>query len=526
MLEKLRAILLRKGVAVPVTALAASLSAHGIGHAPEALAATVTHTAVLAAQTAATPGLGGFIMAATNAKVAAIGAFVLVAITVPLAIWQLDVLSTTAPAPTTLPSSAATAAAKAEQSAQNDALGRRAAELFKNFVAEQRALSVAAAAAEGKQMPADYIAFFAAAQMGDARSMREILNNLSNRRPLTLTSLQAAVQTYYAFDMFPAWDEKYALAYSHDILASIPQGSIYYTGVPAGADLVPALQKSLVNGDPCFTLNPWNTVEKDYRAYLRSMWGDKVHIPTDADAEKCVHDFAPKLLRAYRQDELQRDDYQHIGMLFAKLIFDKNPGREFYYEECGPTEWMYPYLEPHGLILKINHQPLPTLSDDIVKKDHDYWLQYLRPMIGDWLTNDTPVKDLVAFTDRVRLEHDLGNFTGDPSFVENTSARRGLDKGEFPLGCDCKEQLYSKLRTAIGGVYAWRADHATDPAEKQCMAREADFAFRQAIALWPSSDESDNPTGRLTILLNKEKRQSDARLLMEMSRQLYARGYR
>ncbi|MGD0463923.1 MAG: hypothetical protein ABSB74_15675 [Tepidisphaeraceae bacterium] len=398
--------------------------------------------------------------------------------------------------------------------------------MFKNFVAEQRALAVAGAAANGKQMPPEYVAFFAAAETGNSPAMRAmLLDGFGGRSPST-TSLMAAKQTYSAFDVFPAWDEKYALAYSHDILASIPQGSIYYTGVSAGADLVPALQKSFVNGDPCFTLDPWNTVEKDYRAYLRSMWGDKVYIPTDADAEKCVHDFAPKRLRAYRQDDLQRDDYQLVGMLFAKLIFDENSGREFYYEECGPTEWMYPYLEPHGLILKINHQPLPTLSDDIVKKDHDYWVQYLRPMIGDWLTYDTPVKDLVGFTDRVRLEHDLGSFTGDPSFVENTSARRGLDRTEFPPGCDCKEQLYSKLRTAIGGVYAWRADHATDPAEKQRMAREADFAFRQAIALWPSSDESCNPNGRYIVLLDKEKRQSDARLLMEMWRQLHARGYR
>ena len=62
-----------------------------------------------------------------------------------------------------------------------------------------------------------------------------------------------------------------------------------------------------------------------------------------------------------------------INGLLVKIIFDKNPNREFYIEESFPLDWMYPYLEPHGLIFKINRQPLPELSDEIVQRDHDYW---------------------------------------------------------------------------------------------------------------------------------------------------------
>ena len=62
-----------------------------------------------------------------------------------------------------------------------------------------------------------------------------------------------------------------------------------------------------------------------------------------------------------------------INGLIAKVILDKNPDHEFYIEESFPLDWMYPYLEPHGLIFKINHQPLPGLSDEIVGQDHDYW---------------------------------------------------------------------------------------------------------------------------------------------------------
>ena len=45
------------------------------------------------------------------------------------------------------------------------------------------------------------------------------------------------------------------------------------------------------------------------------------------------------------------------------------------------------------------------------------------------------------------------------------------------------------------------------------MTREADFAFRQAIALWPASQESCSAGNRYWDLLDNENRQSDARLL-------------
>ena len=62
-----------------------------------------------------------------------------------------------------------------------------------------------------------------------------------------------------------------------------------------------------------------------------------------------------------------------INGLLTKIIFDRNSNREFYVEESFPLDWMYPYLEPHGLIMKINRQPLAELPGDIVNQDHDYW---------------------------------------------------------------------------------------------------------------------------------------------------------
>jgi hypothetical protein len=324
---------------------------------------------------------------------------------------------------------------------------------------------------------------------------------------LTETLSQAAREIVFAFEMFSMWDEKYALAYAHGITESIPPGSVYFTGVAMGGSIIPALQKSEVSADPCFTLDQGTLVDESYRTYLRNMYGDKMYIPTEEDVYKCFQDYAPDALLRKQQNKLQREDFQRIDRLIAKVVFDKNPGHEFYFEEAWPVEWMYPYLEPHGLILKINRQPPSELSEDTVTQDHEFWVKQLQPMIGDWLTYDTPVEELAAWTERVRLKHDFSGFTGDRRFVEGISGER---------------QIFSKLRNAIGGVYAWRADHATNPAEKERMTREADFAFRQALALWPCSNESCSPVFRYMTLLKKENRQSDAGLVKAMAQKCAA----
>jgi hypothetical protein len=190
-----------------------------------------------------------------------------------------------------------------------------------------------------------------------------------------------------------------------------------------------------------------------------------------------------------------------INGLLAKVVFDKNPGREFYIEESFPLDWMYPYLEPHGLIFKINHQPLPGLSDEIVGQDHDYWRSLVRPMIGDWLNDDTPVEQVAAFAKKTFGKQDFAGFTGDPRFIQN----------------DYAHKTFSKLRSSQAGIYAWRLKQAADMSEKERMARAADFAFRQAWALCPDSAEA---IFRYVNFLLARNRSADALVVAETAAQM------
>ena len=174
------------------------------------------------------------------------------------------------------------------------------------------------------------------------------------------------------------------------------------------------------------------------------MYGGKIHAPTDEDLQKSFQDYTTDAQRRLAHDqqfsneprqlkpgeEVKLDSNGQIQLsshmnvigvreLLTKTIFDKIPDREFYVVEGFPLDWMYPYLEPHGLIMKINRQPLPELSDEIVQRDRDYWAKYVTPMIGGWLKPDTTIGEVAAFAEKIHVKKDLSGFAGDPQFVQN-----------------------------------------------------------------------------------------------------------
>jgi tetratricopeptide (TPR) repeat protein len=196
-----------------------------------------------------------------------------------------------------------------------------------------------------------------------------------------------------------------------------------------------------------------------------------------------------------------------INGLLTKDMFDKNPDNEFFVEESFPLDWMFPHLTPFGVIMKINRQPLPELTDEICQRDHEFWSQFSKRLIGDWITYDTPVKEITDFARRTYLQHNYKDFKGDLKFARDDQAQKA----------------FSKLRSSIGGVYAWRlglmSGAPTPPqylpkntTEQQRMLREAEFAFKQALAFCPYSPEAVFRYVQLLLALN---RVNDALLIAE-----------
>ncbi len=166
-----------------------------------------------------------------------------------------------------------------------------------------------------------------------------------------------------------------------------------------------------------------------------------------------------------------------INGLLTKVIFDHNPHHEFYVEESFPLDWMYPYLEPFGIIMHINRTAIQELPQETIDRDHAFWSEYSARTIGNWITYDTSVKEICDWAEAVYLRHDLSHFTGDPKFVRD----------------DDGQKAFSKLRSSIASsIYQWRSlpQNSRSATERPRVTKEAEFAFKQAFAYCPYSPEA------------------------------------
>lgn len=176
-----------------------------------------------------------------------------------------------------------------------------------------------------------------------------------------------------------------------------------------------------------------------------------------------------------------------VNGFLAKIIFDKNPDHDFYIEESFPLDWMYPHLTPYGIIMKINRQPVAKFTPELIARDHEFWGKYMNRLIGNWITYETSMDDICDFAYEVYLRGNFKGYKGDMKFLRDDDAQKS----------------FSKLRSAITGLYWWRANSTTSVEEQQMLLREAEFAAKQAYALCPFSPEALYKLINMLVLQNR-----------------------
>jgi tetratricopeptide (TPR) repeat protein len=232
--------------------------------------------------------------------------------------------------------------------------------------------------------------------------------------------------------------------------------------------------------------------DRTYMSTMRDMYGDQIWIPTAQDSDRSFREYIDAV-RSGKVDagaEIEVKDgkvsvqgvqgVMKINALLTEIIFNKNQfitepetdektrpsaaavvpahaahqRRAFYVEESYPMPWMYPYLTPHGLIMKVNSEKT-AITPEMIKKDRAFWNWYV-----DYLSKDK-------------------------RFAIDITARK----------------TFSKLRNSLGGLYQARG-----------LYGEAEYAFRQAIALYDLSSES---AFRLAMLYKTQGRFAEAIELMQ-----------
>ncbi len=245
-------------------------------------------------------------------------------------------------------------------------------------------------------------------------------------------------------------------------------GAVFFGGTDPGR-FVPTYMIYSAEVRPDVYLITQNALaDGTYMSVMRDLYGDSIWIPSVIDGnnafQRYVEDVRSGKTPASADIKIEggRVSVQGVGGvmlingILAQMIFEHNKAHHnFYVEESYVIQWMYPYLTPHGLIMKINSEPLPSLARENVQQDLDFW---------DWYTR---------------------RFMHDRRFLRDVCARKS----------------FSKLRSAIAGVYVVRGQFG-----------EAETAFREAIELYPLSPEANF---RLADLYLRWNRPNDAIVLME-----------
>ena len=347
--------------------------------------------------------------------------------------------------------------------------------LVREFSAARHRLAVELAERLDLVLTKKAASFFEAAEAGDWPAVSNRFQRLKAPGeggwavPSMRNELWATVhETLGIWEVWVGWKQDSALLrmFYEPILSSMPEGSVYFGGTDAGRFVITTVN-ALKTPPPVFVLTQNGLADNTYMAHLRAVYGDRIWIPEQEDSNQAFQDYVEDVQagRIPAGAEIRIEDgcvtvqgvagVMMINGILCKMIFEHNrDDHEFFVEESYVVEWMYPHLEPHGLILKLNREPLPGLTTEAVDRDRQYW------------------KDHLALLE------------SQPGWASNTEARKA----------------FSKLRAAIAGVYAFRG-----------MNGEAEEAFRQAIDLYRLSPEAHM---RLAQLYEKQGRLQEARDLM------------
>ena len=172
-------------------------------------------------------------------------------------------------------------------------------------------------------------------------------------------------------------------------------------------------------------------------------------LPTAADWQAAAQQASAETeaMKQTRAPIRQQAIIDGINGNLSLRIFEANKSRHsFYVEEGNVLPWMYPYLEPHGLIMRLQPQPVMVLDPSVIGRDRRYWDEQARRLLPDVRFQRDPIARLV----------------------------------------------YSRARAAIAGLYAHHR-----------MTDDAEYAYRQALELYPDNEDAVRRLAQLLVQLDR-----------------------
>jgi len=296
--------------------------------------------------------------------------------------------------------------------------------------------------------------FFKAAEAGDWSSVSNRFQDLKLPGPYSIIPelrnelWSPVLETLGGYEQWVEWKKDSALLkmFYQPVLTSMPKGSVYFGGTDPGRFVI-TTANAIKQAPDVYCLTQNALADGTYTAYLRAVFGKDLWIPSEQDMQRAFQQYVGEVQAGKRGKSSGIEIVEgrvtvtgvmgvmQINGILARMIVEHNQdAHPFFIEESYVIEWMYPHLEPHGLILKLNKTPLKELPEETTRRDMEFW------------------KTFVA-----KLHQ-------QPGFGTNPAAQK----------------TFAKLRCASAGVYAFRKRY-----------KEAETAFQQALTLCPISPEAN-----------------------------------
>ena len=248
--------------------------------------------------------------------------------------------------------------------------------------------------------------------------------------------------------------------------------AVFFGGTDPGR-FVPTYMIYSANVRPDVFLITQNALaDGTYMSVERDLYGDDIWIPSTSDSADAFNTYVSEVQDGKRKAngdlKIENGRVQVTGALgvmeingiLTKMMFDyERKRRAFYVEESYAIPWMYDYLSPHGLIMKINDieekngRPAESaFTSDVTRNDMEFW---------DWYTR---------------------RLLRDPAFRRDFAAQKS----------------FSKLRAAIAGLYAKKRPSPLSEKSGAPLLQ----AFQEAVSLYPASPEATMRYIQEALVLN------------------------
>ena len=171
--------------------------------------------------------------------------------------------------------------------------------------------------------------------------------------------------------------------------------SIFFGGTDPGRFVPTYMIYSALFRPDVYLITQNALADDTYMSVERDLYGDEIWIPSKEDSAEAFNIYVDEVQRGVRQAngdlKIENGRVQVTGALgvmeingiLTKMMHDHDRLRHsFYVEESYVIPWMYPYLSPHGLIMKINANPTPY-DAKTAAKDADFWDWYTRRLLND-----------------------------------------------------------------------------------------------------------------------------------------------